>query len=331
VNSIRVKREEKNKDLTITFTSGTKVIIELKIKSLPNEEQLREYAIDDKDGCNNYLLFSIIKPYFIDKDNKFETNGRVWKWIDYSEFIKKLNLIKPQNDYHMNLINDYISFALSLCNLIKYFDIHSYNNGRFFVKESDREVIIQLRIHDMIDKMRYYQLAEALFNQMKKKDYKKNVFRRDWWLHDQCGDICIWQGYTNMSGLMQAGILFNKHQKDNSNIPFSVVGIQFQNNQFRLISEINKDNVSLNVANELMKENLWFDFNKSELTKNSNNFEYPKKKIFDEFTNFKYRYRKIGSDTKTEEIVNGILEFMDELWKRKDRIEQVIKDKIEGN
>ncbi len=327
INENNVEREKKNKDLTFQYNDGvdengtdttkaTKVIVELKIKSLPDEKQLEKYYDPE---CQNHLLMSMVKPYFL---------SETWSFVDYSKFINKLSNIKTHNNYHSELIKDYVEFTSSLCKIIKRSEVVS--DKPFLLSTKKKKPLEELRIHDVIYKMRSSQLADKLYKALREKNYSGcNVCRTNWWSHTGEGDICIWHGYSNMSGLIQAGILFNKNQKGNSQAPFSVVGIQFQNNQFRLISEISNNEISLQVAEELKDKELWFNFNISELTKSRVEHEYPKKmEAFNKFKNFKYRYRTIDINTKTEQIINGIIEYIDDLVLKKDQIKEVITKNI---
>jgi hypothetical protein len=67
-----VKREEKNRDLTVYFQdkngSAKKLIIENKVKSIPNYQQLVNYS---KDGTKEeyYILLSLAKPFFFNRQS----------------------------------------------------------------------------------------------------------------------------------------------------------------------------------------------------------------------------------------------------------------------
>lgn len=148
---ITINREEKNRDLMLYFENESghikKLIIENKVKSIPNYEQLEAYSTDVED---NYLLLSLSKPHFFTV-RSFVINGCEWGYMSYAELASLLSEIIPQvleqNSYHGKILEDYVTFIRILHEISS---IRDQNNGLYDLYQNDSQlgILRQLRLDD---------------------------------------------------------------------------------------------------------------------------------------------------------------------------------------
>ena len=113
--------ESKNIDLTILFENGEKLLIENKVKSIPNKNQLEIYI---KENPNmNYLLLTLTQTNFDLGD---------WRILTYKELSSHLREIfdKINDDYVKYLLNDYTNFVDDLVKLTEHILI-DFENDKF--------------------------------------------------------------------------------------------------------------------------------------------------------------------------------------------------------
>ena len=99
-----IEREDRHRDLTIYDIDGNEFVIENKIKSYPNEHQLKEYS---KKGHFYKGTITGIKepPFSVEK----------WTFISYSQIASKLREInKSKSSYLSDLVNDYCDILDSI-------------------------------------------------------------------------------------------------------------------------------------------------------------------------------------------------------------------------
>jgi hypothetical protein len=153
-----IKRENRNLDLSIEFDNSYTVIIENKVKSIPNKKQLYKYR--KLIGSNSCLfLLSLYKPHDFEEFN----------FISYEEirniFVYQYELEK--SPYLKGLYNDYSQLLKLLLELtkdwsnMKKFDFHTRFN-----KINDKNDYLkykEIRIHDLFHKVKYNQFTTQLF------------------------------------------------------------------------------------------------------------------------------------------------------------------------
>lgn len=173
----KVYREQRNVDLTIDFANG-RVIIENKVKSIPNIHQLKNYAsnLGDKDYL---LLLSLFGDENIDG----------YKIISYERILLFLQNCKnaSSSEYVRGIYEDYINLIQSLVRLtsewgnMNIFDFHSsFNNGG---EQNMYSKVLGIRLHDLFHKVKYNRLKLLLFNNlMAKLDeiYQENLLHFDY-------------------------------------------------------------------------------------------------------------------------------------------------------
>ena len=205
-DNISVKRENKHIDLCVKNKTGKKtlLILENKVKSIPNKEQLKEYY-EKEPKAENYVLLSLATE-FLDKtaiENISENGNKIWKICSYADFAEALKIIPDGLTlYERKLINDYRTFILSLHELAQQW-IGNVRRDKLFKEKSEK--IEECRLHDLYDKLRYSQLALMLQKQLNRTD------------------VYVKTGYSNKSGIVEVTIPYEDHQ----------LIIQVQGNSYR--------------------------------------------------------------------------------------------------
>ena len=208
-DNVSVKRENKHIDLCVKNKTDKEplLILENKVKSIPNKEQLKEYY-EKEPKAENYVLLSLATE-FLDKaaiENISENGNKIWKICSYADFAEALKIIPDgltQYEYECELINDYRTFILYLHELAQQW-IGNVRRDKLF-KEEKSEKIEECRLHDLYDKLRYSQLALMLQKQLNRTD------------------VYVKTGYSNKSGIVEVTIPYEDHQ----------LIIQVQGNSYR--------------------------------------------------------------------------------------------------
>ncbi len=175
-----VYRERHNIDLWIEYPGGGELLIENKVKSLPAKQQLEEYAATVSNNPRaDFLLLSLTHPAFLSPNERLIhlSNGTVWHYLTYRELADKFRDLLPHiraiNKYHGLLLNDYIHFITHLDALQRHFDVDGNDKqGNFFgVQNRIKRDLKPIRLHDLIDKMRYARLSECVSDARRKDGF----------------------------------------------------------------------------------------------------------------------------------------------------------------
>ena len=241
-------------------------VIENKIKSLQDEEQLKRYT-EDKDG--NTLLggvFTGITNALEDKLSlpKKETGEKVpWKFVDYGTIAKRIREQARRSArvtaLHFLQIDEYCQIIESINGMIQYeldnrqgkFDYSSlpYKNG----ENREAEYLEELRIKDVYTKLKGADILRAL----------------EAYLKDSVSAAP--QGYrleTNQSfhnGKVTLDIRYTNREEGREEKDYLTIGIQLEEYQFRLMVERNGTHKKEELFNEFC--NGWFDANFDEKAK----------------------------------------------------------------
>lgn len=178
-----VRREYNHLDLCITYLKDTEevykrgahqgepvkeerffIILENKVKSLPDLLQLRGYTEklrDRSQGCT-YVVLSLVKD-FIGKKALAEES--VWQLHHYDEFAKLLQDATAKADIpaaHRSIIDDYCHFVTNLTQIAESWTV---DEQKPFLPNDD-ESLRCLRINDIYEKVRYSQIARLLADKL---------------------------------------------------------------------------------------------------------------------------------------------------------------------
>ena len=195
-DNFEVLREKDNFDLVVKSHDGLRdakrrnakpqivpgkwyVVIENKVKSIPNNKQLQEY----KEKCSDDNIKKLLLVIF--GDAKDLNNG--WRRVNYTQVCNALkgSLALVTNDYKKAIIIDYIGMVEALVAIIKGVDV-SLGSKYLYVPSKE---LNDLRIADLVDKWRAAQIANII-------NIKKGL---------HCN-----MGYTNKQSIIETFIHFNE-------------------------------------------------------------------------------------------------------------------------
>lgn len=288
-----VERENRNLDLTFKINEAT-IIIENKVKSIPDKIQLQKYREKTKGDCI-YILLTLISPSFPLKN---------WKLLTYSDLAEILSIlltgIDQDEQYHKWLIHDYIKFIESLTKLTKYLTI-DIKHDKYNFYGHDFKLFKDIRLHDLYLKHKYHQLAVAICDNLNKIDYtgtnvKEVLVAKKYSYKDHFNKIVISPHIVNGKGVL--------------NIDFSseselTYGIMLDGNRYNhyTASWGKKGKQKRDIGKNLRKEKIWFDFSFVDESDS-----YPKNgKDFNKYEpNIIYRSVKINSELNLSELQNII-------------------------
>ena len=109
-----VKREQKNRDLTIWNKSGKALVVENKIKDLPRLEQLEEYQAKLASEFAGGVITGIIKPDFI-------ANKADWNFVDYKTIANNISTIANTlnlTDKQKMFITEYVENVIGIYEIL---------------------------------------------------------------------------------------------------------------------------------------------------------------------------------------------------------------------
>ena len=173
-----IRREHKHLDLCVTYQKETGktrkgkpvskecafIIIENKVKSLPNLMQLRRYehVNDGYDSGCIYAVLSLLKDF---PGQKYLKDNTCWQIHHYDELAKLLeecfNDDKISQE-HKPYLRDYCNYISSLSDLAEEWKI---NLAAPFLSKFDD--LYELRLNDVYEKVRYAQIASILADKLK--------------------------------------------------------------------------------------------------------------------------------------------------------------------
>lgn len=159
-----VLREKNNLDFALCRRGdscgkdGYLMVVENKLKSVPDSSQLERYD-KDKNGLTQQTC-RVLLTLMEDFPDKSKIESENWKIVTYGELCSKLRgIIKlVPNDYEREIISDYCDFTEALVCLAK----HNLDSESYFLSKKNEEVLGELRIDDLIDKMRFAKMAAVL-------------------------------------------------------------------------------------------------------------------------------------------------------------------------
>jgi hypothetical protein len=332
---INVKREEGNKDIIIYFGNHDgqtkKLIIENKVKSLPNYEQLVKYTT--KDQSETYILLSLVSPPFSQSGKVYIPEfNKEWTCLSYQDLAHLLqeivHEIEAMNSYHANIITDYIQLVLSLHHLTLDVigEIRSDRYNYYGSSNKSFETFREIRMHDFFLKLKHEMIALEFYKVLHNRFPDLHFVPSKKWEDAKAEEVFVDSGFTNASGLSEIKYVIT--EKADSPI---ILGIQIQGNQFRLFVEADKK-ISLKVAEQLVNHNLWFNFSKAIELGVTEIEKYPKlgkqKKQFNTYSQtFFYQYTKI-QECEMEKLIELVSDYIAFIIQEKSTLLNAINEVI---
>ncbi len=172
--SVSVQREKNNFDLLISWNVGDKyscLVVENKVKSLPNATQLKKYAektdadlLDaleiKKDAPIAKIRLAVVAPKRLlrecreeIKQGASETPNRAWETLSYENLAEaiKMDLADVKDCHGRWLLGSYVDFLKELCKILNTIEIDKTTS--FFTPEDTLDALREIRIHDVYEKV----------------------------------------------------------------------------------------------------------------------------------------------------------------------------------
>ena len=225
---IKIKREYKHTDISIEV-NGKYYLIENKIKSLVDEEQLERYADDFKD---NFIEGKYIFPFEVVLEK--EKNKSKWGFLNYNTILDDIDditdsIIKEskEEDINYNIIKEYTNMTRNLMYIIDYAIKEFYGNKFILANKNDElyNSLIDIRIYDIVRKINCSLLKKKLEERLKKE------------FNDLYEKITIEQGFSNGQASLSARWKIQYDDEDESKGHF-LIGPQLQDRQFKTMIHI---------------------------------------------------------------------------------------------
>lgn len=241
-DGLRARREKRHVDLSLLYRNGETLVIENKVKSLPSKEQLEEISA----GCRNpattsFLLLSLVPPPFlspaegVDKGHVL-CDGARWQLLSYGQLALDLRAIVPQigDTYHRALVEDYIRFIQGLDELQSALAIDWANDqSNFFIPDGQMKLLRSIRIHDLVDKLRFSQLLRRIGDLLREQGF--NVSYGKVLANHRAGDIVLDTGMTNGAALALFKYVLVDAPQPSSSV---ILGVEAQGEKFRIAVEM---------------------------------------------------------------------------------------------
>lgn len=284
----RIQREHKNLDLVIELPGLAPVILENKVFSPPDEQQLDEYSEKKLQELidPSRILLSLGAPNW-QNSTYTSSSGIPWKYVSYRELAIALSdAVHDISSFDGDLLRRYVRFINLLQDLVDVVGSPSTDDS-IEVDDEINLVLKAVRLHDAIGKLRTRSAVAAI----------ERTMTEDVGL----GEINFKADFTNSKPLMEAFVLC-----DNGDF----IGWQLQGKQWRLAI---KTAVHVGDTSDLRDRRYayaeqvyadWFDFSEiQELIGRSVsvNSSKEKKGTFTGYQpDFVYRYRNLPGLTLNE-------------------------------
>lgn len=284
----RVQRERHNLDLVVELPGLTPVVIENKVFSPPDNEQLDRYSTELESELFEpaHVLLSLGSPNWAE-DTYQSTSGCLWKHVSYRDLASALRgAAELLSGFDYELVLHYVNLVDLLQNLVD--EIGFPSQDETIASPADIQQLLQeVRLHDAIGKLRARN-AIAILSQSTSKRFSKCEPQFD-------------ANFTNGQPLVEA--FFQLPNGDR-------VGWQYQAGQWRL-AVITKTHFGKS-ADERTQRHLfvareyasWFDFFELPKLIDREIPEIPKTEIKGDFNgynpDFVYRYRSFPDLTMGE-------------------------------
>jgi len=321
---LEVYRERKNIDLTLVFPNGNSLIIENKVKSIPSREQLKEYGDNVKDRAGtSFLLLSLTRPSFaIPAQSAFDIDGIRWHLLTYSSLADRLELLKKQNtainEYHGLILSDYLDFIRNLAAIAEHLSLED-DMAEFFMP-NERALLSKIRLYDLMDKMRYGQLAQRLGDAIA-ADGLRLVPKEQFW-QEEAGawmiDSALYRGealcefmYMVVGGNLPVtlGVML---QADAVKVNIHVSPTKVAGDASKILAK----RISEQLFNPASGERVWFDLSRVP----GNSKEMPVSGFNQYSGNVFYRYKRLHRCSSVRDVLSLFMSYVETIRTSEDNI-----------
>lgn len=294
-------REDKHRDLVIKDKNGNEYVIENKIKSYPNKDQLKEYSKNIVEGAITGI-----------KEPSFEVEK--WHFVSYKEISEKISEIskKVVDPYKKSLLDDYCNVVNAIDDTMNYalecndndlvFDDGRYCGDLYSIKMLD--VYKKLKGDNFVNHMK------TLINEINK----------------ELIGLEPWKASTSRSfhnGKATLSFEITKEDRDNKKY-YGRIGIQIEEYQFRLFLTSPYGNVES--LFELGCNLGWFEagYNKKDNPVIKGHSTIMSKEKCSYSNNWVYQYFSITNDMRSydslKELIKNYLFEAVEIIKQNDKL-----------
>ncbi len=320
---IKARREWKKIDLWLGFYNGKKLIRELvienKVKSLPDEQQLKRMARIARKHCGegaNLLLLSLSTPNFVLGE---------WKYLSYAALAEKLSKIQPRVDYHGELLQDYTNFIFYLEILARLSRIDwADDESDFFETDEVVEQLKPIKLFDLVLKRRYSELTSRIAESLRKNDFevveenaeKPKTPRRP-------GQVFVQSGFVNGRAFSAFRYVLTVDSFDRRQV---MLDVEIQGHDFRLRISRAPEHIALRLWKPGAGKKGWFDFRL--VQEYSDSSERPNKGRDPTFCKFArygilYRYTRLKEISPTR-LVEVFVRYAESIRAN----EQILRDQV---
>lgn len=181
---IKVLREKKHFDLLIYWNVGNEyscLVIENKVKSLPNAAQLKKYAEDvakdiretlnlKRNDSIAQIRLAVVAPERLIQEIKqgsSGTSGMAWESLPYEDLAKaiKKDLADVEDCHKQWLLESYVDFLKELFKILNTIEIDEETS--FFTPKATLDVLEEIRIHDVYEKVWFSILKDKMRSVLK--------------------------------------------------------------------------------------------------------------------------------------------------------------------
>lgn len=286
-----VTRENKNRDIVITSKDGREYIIENKIKSYPDLEQLIRYSTD---SLVEGVVTGINKP-------PFELPVK-WRFISYRDVAQYLRNISSSGFLH-DVVSEYCN-NLDSINFLLEFAMKETEGYLTFWSETT-ESYNEIGLRDVYRKLKADDFIRNGFGKLKDK-YEEAAIKHNWIFK-------IERGFNHCKPTIN--FIFYSQNNNKS------IGVQIEQHDFRIFAK--RDGLSAKENFNLFSELGWFE---NGYDKNTNptirGYGSKMKNLFDKYGNdWPYQYFNLWTDDKSFRSYSNVTEL---LKKELDRAVEII-------
>jgi hypothetical protein len=156
-----VRREYKHLDLYVHLPGQGPIVIENKVFSLPDEEQLDRYTAEAIIGIDapNLVLLSLTPPVW--QSNSYTTAGQTWQFVSYGELADAIDAVAnrmassldPERRFAGELLQHYVVLVRLLVDLVAVAGVVEVGDP-VAVDADTAALLVANRVHDAIGKLR---------------------------------------------------------------------------------------------------------------------------------------------------------------------------------
>ena len=169
--------------------------------------------------------------------------------------------------------------------------------------KSERDKLNAIRIHDLIEKLRYNQIAQRVRDVLKQEKFNVQADGELW--DAACGTVFVKAAMAHGVGLVDLKYVLTNDERSGK----LILGVQVQGDHFRLVVEVPKRDSAIEPATRLFKPTvgvpIWFVF--ASLVGGSE--EFPKIGQFNKFGDVFYYRSKRLSDMSPQALVGAIVYY----------------------